>query len=1405
MLKLKNIDISGFKSFVDPVSTEFADGITAIVGPNGCGKSNLSEAITWVLGEQSAKSLRGGKMEDVIFSGTDRRKPLGMAEVSLTLETDEDIHGAENGKLIIGRRIFRSGESQYRLNDKIVRLKEIKDILADTGLGVRAYSVIEQGRIGQILSSKPTERRKLIEEAAGVTRYKARKRLAELKLEDATANRMRLDDIVSEVDRALRSLKRQSNAALRFKEREANYRQLLHTVLVGRYAVLHEKLSALGSSLTENSDADAAMGAALSSIEAELAEAREKLDQLTRDIGKRHQLSAELGAKIEGRQEFIRGTRATIGQIAERIDNGVRIAEQRQRQMHEHLEALKTLEARKQTLIDDRGQALSLVESGSSKLETAAGALKEVQAKEAEMRQSMAASSAQVNTVQQRVQRNQMDLEKAQFRSERAKTSQEEKATQIEQAKAILEESDKQTKIFEVESNQASEEATQVRAALDATVKEEAACSEACEQQRLESSQLEQRQAILEELAKADEERREGVRKAIDDIGLEGTDFLDQLLSSSRLPAKFEKSIDTFLAPYLDAVVLPADEDPVALARELAARNLDATVLRSVESDELAGDPYASLRVHAKAQKTQKAKKTVTKTRRVPIQREVQRTVEETVDVPVPVEAADVASEAPESTPALEPTPAPTPTPAPAAVKRSWLDVLLSPFRRQTAARRADAPATTTPESASTANSRVFSAAAPKTRKETRSRVITETVTDYEHQEYQVEIDVDDHANDYSGDHAPDDATAGTWCPGVAGILSDVLDLDPNLARALPPAVFAESAQIASELSVAHPHLAFLSEDALCMQAGLVRVRSEAAAPGALGRSNEMQQVGERLPLLLTEIASGKERLQELVARRTETAAKANKVASILSEKKQQLAIATARRQDQQHRVERLDAESRGIAEEHQEIAELITKIETTGKDVTSEFDTVQKAHSELEAKVEGVQAEMAKARDFLQEAKTEGEGRKSQLRLLEERVTSHAQETDRLHLLSEEVSEFLVRWAEDRTALVTRQEQMSGEVEQARVDLQRALEDRGEAEEAKVQVQQALDAQRTLLRQHEEAAATKREERDSMRAQMQELRVSEAQQKQQAEHIAETYEKEFDELLVLPTQVAVAEVAQPEAASGADDSDANEGVAGSTEAAEGDATETESTEVAAQEADAEAEPPAPLIPPNLPELIAELDNLKHIMDRMGPVNVLAAEEYTEQAERHVFLTQQRADVQASILSLRKTIEEINATSIDRFMKAFTEVNEYFGESFTNLFRGGEAGMRLQDEDDPLDSGIEIVARPPGKRLQNIQLMSGGEKALTAIALLFALFRHKPSPFCILDEVDAPLDDANCIRFIETLREMSKDTQFLVVTHNKLSMEAASTLYGVTMAEKGVSKLVGVNIDELHPAELMAS
>jgi chromosome segregation protein len=334
---------------------------------------------------------------------------------------------------------------------------------------------------------------------------------------------------------------------------------------------------------------------------------------------------------------------------------------------------------------------------------------------------------------------------------------------------------------------------------------------------------------------------------------------------------------------------------------------------------------------------------------------------------------------------------------------------------------------------------------------------------------------------------------------------------------------------------------------------------------------------------------------------------------------------------------------------------------------------------------------------------------------------------------------------------LVAREAELDAAIARAEEELQAALEERAAGEHLAIEGEERLRVERQGLKALADEVDRLRQERESSRAAIEEARVGEASLEQDAAHAAESYRERF--------QAEIAE-APPEARVPAGE--------------EGEDLDTAMLE-------------------------ERLEEAKRVLERLGPVNLLAAQEHDEQDERYRFLTEQREDVVRSVESLRRTIREINQTSSARFQETFAEVNKSFNEVFTELFRGGEAEMRLLDDEDVLESGIEIVARPPGKKLQNIMLLSGGEKALTAIALLFALFRTKPSPFCILDEVDAPLDDANCLRFAEMLKNYSRNIQFLIITHNKITMEAASTLYGVTMEERGVSKLVAVEIDEIHP------
>jgi chromosome segregation protein len=1171
MLKVKRLEVSGFKSFVDPVAVEFAGGVTAIVGPNGCGKSNLSEAMTWVLGEQSAKSLRGGTMEDVIFNGSEQRKPLGLAECTLTLETDPGFPGADDGRITLGRRVFRGGESQYRLNGKLVRLKDVKDLLMDTGLGIRAYSVIEQGKIGMILSGKPQERRKLIEEAAGITRYKARKSVAEVKLQEAMSNLLRLDDVISEVERALRSLKRQASAARRYQEKEVEYRALLEQVMLGRWAALAARLADLRSRIEEATGREAGLAADLHRDEAALAAGRQRLDELARAMAERHQRVAEHAATIEGRQEFLKANRQTVQEIGARAEADLGMAERREQEIQSHVDALDALQERRRDLVAEREQAALAVEADERQIAAAERDLEQVAARVEGVRSQLAAAVQEISGYRQRVQQSQIELERGGFRRHHLEQEMAQHAHELKQATEALAMAQDRVAVTEAGLEAKTDEQERVAASLEVTLRREA---EASERKRALENQLSgarQRQKILAELSRAHAQRRAALEKALASLGIASPTYL---AGQAQALEGWERALDVYLGNLADAVVL----EPGGSARDLAQA--------------LAGRAAAIL-----------------------------------------VE------------------------------------------------RRAGA----------------------------------------------------------EGDAVPvlDD-------PAVVLSLGEALALPEELALSLPPAFLVRSAADAERLARLHPGYAFLSREGVWVQAGTFHVEGEVATPGVLERERELASLSKQIPDLERQLQEAGADLERLIAERANLARESNRLQGEVAQLRQELAVHRARQEDVAARHRRLSKEQETLAGEQQAIAAEIERVTARRQQLQDELTAAEERNASLQEAFDRAQAEVEAAKAARETLRTASAGRRGRLDLLDERLESHDREEARLAAEIDRGQRQVALWREDAGKLADRRRDLEAAIVRAEQELQDALEKRAAAEEGVLEQQARLDVHREEIRVFEERIGQIREQRDAVRGEVEEHRISHAALRQDSEHLSMTFHEHFER--------------QPPEEAG--------------------------------------EAPA-----DLAELEAELARTKAALERLGPVNILAVQEHDEQEERFKFLTEQRADVASSVESLRRTIKEINEASGERFQATFQEVNQNFGQIFSRLFRGGEAEMRLLDEEDMLESGIEILARPPGKRLQNLMLMSGGEKALTAIALLFALFRTKPSPFCILDEVDAPLDDVNTTRFVDLLREMCENTQFIVITHNKLTMEVAGTLYGVTMEEKGVSKLVSVQMEEVQPEE----
>ncbi len=1227
MLKLHRLELSGFKSFVDPVGMDFAGGMTSIVGPNGCGKSNLADAVVWVLGERSAKALRGSKMEDVIFNGSSNRKPLGLCEVSLELSTDPSFDLAEDGRLTLGRRLYRDGESHYLMNGRRVRLKEIKDLLMDTGLGIRAYSVIEQGRIGQILSGKPLERRRLLEEAAGVTRYRERRRLAEVKLEESRANLARLDDIVAEVERSVRSLKRQAGAARRYKKRQSEYRRLLRAVLAGRWGRLGGRLGELRARLAAEVAGEAKVTAALHRDEAALAAGREDLDALARRLAERHQREAELAARIEGKQEFLKGSRERLRELAERVTAGRETAAERRRRIEALGEDLAALDARREELAGERDRAASEVTEDDQRISQVERLVAEAEERLEGLRGRLFTSLGDLNGLRNRLHREQLEREKGDLRRKHLAEERARKEREVAEAEKAAAAAAEKLRALEAETGELETRLGERQAALENLLARHAELAADRDGLAAELAALGRRREVLTELGRAHRERRDVLVEALAEAGLAGPEFLADRL---QVPEGWERSLDLYLGELADAVIVPPSTDGLALARALAAGRGSGRLLEPA-------DPFAA---------------------------------------------------------------------------------------------------------------------------------------------------------------APTTAAAAPEDPAIRSSLGEAVGLPPALAAALPPAYLVESPADAARLARRHPGVAFLSRDRLWATAGVLAVEGEMAPPGALAREHELAATEAEIPPRESRRHEAEEALAGLAVEVGSEREAIGEIDRELSAGRQELAVARARHDDLAVRLRRLTVERETVVTEGAEVERELGLASERATRLAAELARADGLHTDLEAVFDRAQTEVAQSREGREAARTSGASRKGRLELLEERLDSLRLENERVRGEIEEGERQIGLWAEEEDRLEKREAEIREAMRAAEAELEQALEARDASQGEVVAEQERLDERRAEVREIEVRLEGRREERDRVREGIGELRVEEAGLKQEAGHLEATFAEEFGEELGARDP---GDRAAPGAAGKAD----GETAAGA-ELEPAGAEATTARLAVGGEGDAEGAAPAEPARP-LEELEEELAACRTVLERLGPVNLLAAEEYDEQEERRAFLTEQREDVRRSVESLKQTIREINRTSTERFRSTFEQVNDHFRQTFVELFRGGQAEMRLMDEDDLLECGIEIVARPPGKRLQNLMLLSGGEKALTAIALLFALFQTKPSPFCILDEVDAPLDDVNTLRFLELLKKMSSDTQFIVITHNKLTMEVSSTLYGVTMQEKGVSGLVSVELDQVQPEPALAT
>ena len=1213
MLKLKKVELQGFKSFCDRTELRFrGDGIAAVVGPNGCGKSNLSDAISWVLGEQSAKSLRGARMEDVIFAGTRDRKAVGMASVTMTLldptprqpvEVSDDpvditvIQPAENGhnghhthgparvtpgEITITRRLFRSGESEYLINGRTARLRDIQDLFMGSGLGPESYAIIEQGRIGQILSSRPYDRRAVIEEAAGITKFKSRKRLAEGKLESAKQNLARVFDILEEVTRQANSLKRQAARTKRYGELKTDMDARLRTVLSARSQQLEAEVSQAAAELetaatelreaaTEVAASETAREAlqlACYDLELRLTEARKNL--------------ADLNLEAE----------RTRGKLEAQVKESGAIETRMTRNEGESLE----LENRLQQVDAERA---TLRES-----------LEELEQQITQSRNLMLAKNNERESLQNRVREQERAIEAGRVVVLRLLGEASNLKNQLAQIDEFLAGIDRET----IRSKR-EEEAASAEVARLAVAREKLSRDLGQQQLELESITGERRRTEID--LGAHRQKAGELRGVID--GLRG--------QASQLRARKE-SLENVLAHH--------SYTTETVKRLLGAfeRNGNGLKAAGVLADFVEVDP------------------------------QFERAAEEFLHHELEY-----------------------------VVMKDWtqaeagMQVLRSDL-------------------------------------EGRATFVVETAAH-------------DRELSQSGVPLPRLTDHLRFSNGLTGQAGTLL---PRLAQCY----LAESPDQARDFAAGYPELYFLLEDGRCYQgATLTGGRKKSSGPLALKR--EVRELAVALAAKERELGIQIQTQEEL----------SREIAQLEADLDRLRHSQQAREKD----AVALQAEQRKLTEEHNRAQSRISiarlelerlereKERSAGQRAKNSEAVAQKdeERGERERALEAARAELETVDAEAHRVREEHSALRAELAGLEERSRAQTAALQRLDAQSRDIT--------------NRRQNLSSEIQRMGETRSRLLEENIELDKRSTQLGEDIIVRETAVAGLANEESTHRLE----------LSAAEETLKQLRGRIEAGYERK--------SQVEVDLVRRQAELKFLDETSRKElGVA------------LEELEKPEQVLDAEG----------VSEAERLYQEVKSKIEALGPINPAALEEYETAVQRQEFLTTQRKDLIDSIRDTEKAISEIDQVSKARFMEAFEAINKNFSVCFTTLFGGGTGEMRLTDAENANESGIDIVASPPGKKLQNVLLLSGGEKALAALALLMAIFRYQPSPFCVLDEVDAPLDEANIGRLTRLLRDMSIDTQFIVITHSKKTMESAQSMYGVTMQEAGISKLVSVKFHGEH-------
>lgn len=1193
-MRLKTLELSGFKSFVDRTVLHFEEGVTGVVGPNGCGKSNIVDAIRWVMGEMSAKHLRGLAMEDVIFNGCESRAPVGMAQVFLTFDNSDGRAPAEYAQyseIQLGRRLYRSGESEYFINKTPCRLKDIVDLFLGTGVGTKAYSIVEQGMIGAIVSSKPEDRRVIIEEAAGISKFKARKEAALRKMESTKQNLARLNDIMTEMARQIGSLNRQAKKAERHQRISEELKEKELGLAATRFGKIRQECEELSSQYENLKIEETSSSAELSSFELEIESMRLSLVELERELdGVQEDLyraehsiklyESEIGHRTKERETLA----VQIGSYASEIES----LKEKRAELNIRTEEANAAMVLADLKLASSSDVVSVMESEVAILRADFNRLQDTcnELKGEEL--AYTSTMANLNSTLEQLERRHIDVTGRIAKNQTEIDAVDVRLSEIEGDVASYDGSlsalrnEKNSHSDELEKN--LNKVTKARKILG-DVESSAA------KKRDELSIRRARLASLCELRKNLEGYREGVRAVLartDPNGEKLNGVLGTVSDFVEVEPEFEPALGAVLGEKLQYVVVKSHEEGV--------------------------DAIDYLRTASCGRST---------------------------FVPLALRAATASQES------LEPVG----------------EGVVGPIKNYV--RFAD---------------------------------------DYKH--------ICDH------------------------LLGDVVVVE-DLGRAL------------SLWGTGNYQKTFVTKDGSVVDpsgfvTGGVDSSHEEQLVTQKRRIKELEEevslIESELSVCDMEVARYKRELKE-IEEKVESTRKVLHAKDIeLVGEESDLNRLTDEIKRYERERDRLSVEIANLTEEldENEVEKTLarSKIENKANSRTSDKENLIRIQTELETASEKLSAKERELIDF-----------RVELAKAVERAGSVEREISGIVELKTEAILGIDKRISDINMANAKIVALAGEIENFKADLDLAIRSVTRLRESQRVLKERYDADSLAIKERELAVREIRKKHDETLSSFHgvELKLTEHRGKMQylSDNIRERYHLD---LAIVEAQYVK------------------------------DDLDMDSEELLVNE-------------------------LKEKIDSIGPVNIDAIKEFEELLARQEFLTRQNADLTASLDNLSKAIAKINRTSRQRFRRAFDAVDAQFQMLFPKLFRGGQAKLMLTDEENLLETGVEIVAQPPGKKLQSITLLSGGEKALTAVALIFSIFLIKPSPFCLLDEVDAPLDDANIDRFNDLIRSMTPHSQFILITHNKRTMELADLLYGVTMEEAGVSKMVSVRLGVDREAE----